>query len=200
VDSPDGPVILFPPYDNSGALAFLQAINFRYDHSLWRLQLDPNRPAELPIFPSDLTLTGYEDSDLRPYVDLINSAFLDHPVPLHVTSEQIEHIHASPSFDPAEIALIRTADGAMVGFSVASVDRKHDPPTGTINLLGVRREFRGRGLGRFLLIKGIERLQSLDVEQIELAVEAENEQAMRLYRSVGFEPVEEWQQWMRRAE
>ena len=38
-----------------------------------------------------------------------------------------------------------------------------------------------------------------DVEgkDIDLSVDAENENAVGLYRSVGFDPVEEWPQWMR---
>ena len=56
---------------------------------------------------------------------------------------------------------------------------------------------RGRGLGRWLLLWGIERLRSQGVARIELGVEANNDRAMTLYRSVGFDPVDEWPQWMR---
>lgn len=195
--SPDGPVVLFPPHNSADALAFLRAIDFQYDHSLWRFQLDLKRHEPLPTLPTDLVLTTYNDNDLATYVDLINTVFLDHPVPLYVTREQIVHVHESPSFDPANIALIRTPFGAMVGFCVTGSDRNENAAVGTINLLGVQREFRGRGLGRYLLLWGIERLRSVGLEQIELGVEAENEQAVRLYRSVGFDPVEEWPQWMR---
>lgn len=194
--SPDGPVILFPPHNSSLALAFLQAIDFQYDHSLWRFQLDSKRQEPLPMLPPDLLLTTYHDDDLVAYVDLINTAFLDHPVPLHVTREQIEHVHTAANFDSADVALIRTMSDELVGFCVTGSHRSDDTIVGTVNLLGVRRKFRGRGLGRYLLIWGIERLRSLGIEHIELAVEAENENAVGLYRSVGFDPVEEWPQWM----
>ena len=46
-------------------------------------------------------------ADILPYIDLINTAFADHPTPLRVTLEQIEHVHAKPSFDPAAIAILR---------------------------------------------------------------------------------------------
>ena len=195
--SPDGPVILLPPHNSALALSFLRAIDFQYDHSLWRFQLDPKRYEPLPTLPTDLDLTTYTDNDLVEYVELINTVFLDHPVPLHVTREQIEHVHTAPNFDAANVALIRTQSDEMVGFCVTGTDRSDDTVVGTISLLGVQREFRGRGLGRFLLVWGIERLRSTGFEHIELGVEAENEQAVRLYRSVGFDPVEEWPQWMR---
>ena len=196
--SPDGPVILFPPHNSATALSFLQAVDFQYDHSLWRFQLDPKRHEPLPMLPSDVLLTTYHDDDLAAYVDLINMAFLDHPVPLHVTRDQIEHIHAAPNFDAANVALIRTMSDELVGFCVTGSHRSDETIVGTVNLLGVRRKFRGRGLGRYLLIWGIERLRSLGIGHIELAVEAENENAVGLYRSVGFDPVEEWPQWMRK--
>jgi len=195
--SPEGPVILFPPHNSPDALKFLHAVGFRYDHSLWRFRLDPQRQEKLPPLTSDLSLANYRDDDLLPYIELINTTFLDHPVPLHVTREQIEHIHARSNFDPEAIALLQTSDGTMVGFCVTGEDQHEDPPVGIINLLGVKREFRGRGLGRWLLIWGIDRLRSVGLNTIELGAEADNEQAVQLYRSVGFEAIEEWPQWMR---
>jgi mycothiol synthase len=129
---------------------------------------------------------------------LINTSFADHPTALRVTIEQIEHVHGKPDFDPAAIAILRISDGAMIGFCITGMDRTVDPVLGSINLVGVIRDFRGRGLGRWLLLWGIERLRSQGITNIELSVDAENENAVALYRSVGFEPVEEWPQWMRK--
>ena len=194
----DGPLVLYPPHGNEGALAFLQAIGFGYDHSFWRFGLDPKQSISLPELPSDLELTGYTDDDIDPYIDLINTTFLDHPSPLRVTREQIEHIHGRSDFDPAAIAILRNRDGAMIGFCVTGIDRSGDHPTGHINLVGVLRDYRGRGLGRWLLLWGIERLRAMGITDIELSVEAENENAVALYRSTGFDPIEEWPQWMRK--
>lgn len=197
--TPDGPLILFPPHGNSGALAFLKALGFRYDHSTFRFRLGPDRIAELPTLPSGLSLATYRVEDLEPYIELINSAFEDHPTPLRVTREQVEHVHAKVTFDPAAIAIVRNPDGQMVGFCTTGIDRGTDPAVGSINLVGVLQPYRGRGLGRYLLIWGIERLQSLGLETIELSVDADNERAVELYRSVGFQAVEDWPQWMRSA-
>ncbi len=109
----------------------------------------------------DITISGYDVVEIEPYIELINTAFADHPIPLRVTREQIEHIHANPDFDPAAIAILRNDSGAMIGFCTTGVDRSIDPPAGSIRLVGVLREYRGRGLGRWLLIWGIE-LSPLD--------------------------------------
>lgn len=197
--TPDGPLILFPPHGNDGALAFLKALEFQYDHSTFRFRLDSGRKAALPTLPAGLTLATFRAEDLEPYIELVNGAFADHPTPLRVTREQVEHVHAKPTFDPAAIAIVRNLDGQMVGFCTTGIDRAADPAVGSINLVGVLQPYRGRGLGRYLLIWGIERLQSLGLETIELSVDAENERAVELYRSAGFQAVEEWPQWMRSA-
>ncbi|MCA9859822.1 MAG: GNAT family N-acetyltransferase [Thermomicrobiales bacterium] len=195
--SPDGPVVLFPPHGSEGAIAFLEAIGYAYDHSFWRFGLDPELPSPLPELPDDLSVGHYTDTEILPYIDLINTSFRGHPTPLRVTREQIEHVHGKASFDPASIAILRNESGDLIGFCTTSIDRDATPPVGHINLVGVLNEHRGRGLGRWLLLWGIHRLQSQGIDQIELSVDAENENAVGLYRSVGFDPVEEWPQWIR---
>ncbi len=197
VSTPDGPLNLFPPHGNDGALAFLSAVGYEYGHSSWRFVLTSPESVSLPELPNDVILTGYDAAEILPYIDLINSAFADHPTSIRVTLEQVEHVHAKPSFDPAAIGILRTTGGEMVGFCVTGVDRDENPPVGSINLIGVLEGYRGRGLGRWLLLWGIARLRSIGIDAIELAVDAENENAVGLYRSVGFEPVEEWPRWVR---
>lgn len=193
-----GPLVLFPPHDNEGAVAFLQSVGFRYDHSSWRFVLDPTRTLPRPELSALVLLDDYRDEDILPYIELINTTFLDHPTPLRVTREQIEHVHGQPQFDPAAIAILRDAQGQMIAFCATGVDRDVDPAVGEIKLVGVLPLYRGRGLGRWLLIWGIQRLRSIGIDTIELSVDAENENAVKLYRSVGFEPVEEWPQWVRK--
>jgi ribosomal protein S18 acetylase RimI-like enzyme len=52
--------------------------------------------------------------------------------------------------------------------------------------MGVRREWRGRGLGRDLLRDCLSRARSAGIEKVELEVYADNEAAVRLYESFGF--------------
>jgi ribosomal protein S18 acetylase RimI-like enzyme len=56
---------------------------------------------------------------------------------------------------------------------------------GHINLLGTVPEYRGRGVGRALLLIGIEYLRR-EVPIIELHVEGKNSNALALYKSAGF--------------
>jgi len=58
---------------------------------------------------------------------------------------------------------------------------------GGIYGLGVLPEYRGKGYGRAVLLKAIEKLKAVKAEQIMLQVAAENEKALSLYKSCGFE-------------
>jgi RimJ/RimL family protein N-acetyltransferase len=53
--------------------------------------------------------------------------------------------------------------------------------------MGLRAAYRGRGLGRRLIDRAIERAHALSIERVELMVRSPNVRAMRLYAAVGFE-------------
>ncbi len=57
---------------------------------------------------------------------------------------------------------------------------------GRIYMLGVDPDYRGRGLGRQLLVAGLSYLKSKGLRGVELTVDSENKGACVLYKSVGF--------------
>jgi ribosomal protein S18 acetylase RimI-like enzyme len=67
-----------------------------------------------------------------------------------------------------------------------------DSGRGWISTLAVARSDRGRGIGRALLLHAFADLQRAGARGLTLAVEAENESALELYRSVGLEVEREW--------
>jgi len=62
-----------------------------------------------------------------------------------------------------------------------------DSGTGGIYGLGVLPEFRGKGYGRAILIYGVEKLKDANSTEVMLQVAAENERALNLYQSCGFQ-------------
>jgi mycothiol synthase len=61
-----------------------------------------------------------------------------------------------------------------------------DARRGRIYMIGVDRRRQGKGLGRGVLAAGLEFLKSRDVQAVELTVDSENREALRLYEKVGF--------------
>jgi len=65
----------------------------------------------------------------------------------------------------------------------------HPPPEETVGHvmnIAIHPAFRGHGLGRFLLRRGLRYLRGLGASRVELEVRVDNRQAIRLYESEGF--------------
>jgi mycothiol synthase len=58
---------------------------------------------------------------------------------------------------------------------------------GQIYMLGVDPDYRRRQTGKKVLLAGINHLRNKDVQFVELTADGENEAALALYRSVGFQ-------------
>ncbi len=187
-----------PPYP--GPEAFARACGLRYHASLWRLRLDPATPPRPPAFPDDLVVRWLEPGvDEEAFVELVNEAFLDHPSPLVLDVDEVRHVHRRPGFDATAILLVapRADPGRLVGFCrVARWTDDDGSRTGEVKILGVRREARGRGLGRSLLRWGLEALRERGVDRVYLSVEGENASALRLYLDEGFVRDLEWPHWV----
>ncbi|MFL5824569.1 MAG: GNAT family N-acetyltransferase, partial [Solirubrobacteraceae bacterium] len=80
-------------------------------------------------------------------------------------------------------------DGRPIGWAAARVT---DAGRGEVRTLAVATDERGRGLGRALLLRAFGDLQRAGARDITLGVEADNESALGLYRSVGLEIEREW--------
>jgi mycothiol synthase len=82
--------------------------------------------------------------------------------------------------------------GAVVGFLHATATRRAH-----IHSLVVVRDYRGQGLGRVLMVHAMNALRRNGAVGFTLYVRADNAPAVRLYRDLGFEVVEEMETWQR---
>jgi mycothiol synthase len=187
------------PRDNPGALAFYRSLGWHYHHSLWSMRIDNDVDVPAPVFPPSVVRYPYHHDVIPRLTELINTIFLDHPTPLSVTIDQMTFVHTNPAFDPESLCLLAAADSpdTLVGFCRVGFDRSDDNRKGWIPLIGVRREWRRHGLGRELLNWGITYARQHDVSAVYLAVEGENERALRIYEETGFRRVEEWPRYGR---
>jgi mycothiol synthase len=90
-----------------------------------------------------------------------------------------------PHFSYEDVIIAET-DGEIAGYCWTEVDPAKGGREGRICMIGVSPEHREHGLGRRLLLAGLERLAEQGVGTIVLTVDSENQAACALYWSVGF--------------
>mmetsp|Transcript_11018 Transcript_11018/g.21598 ORF Transcript_11018/g.21598 Transcript_11018/m.21598 type:complete len:100 (+) Transcript_11018:2530-2829(+) len=73
----------------------------------------------------------------------------------------------------------------MIGAIVCKADQ-HKLKRGYIAMLDVKQAYRGRGIGKELVKRAIEKMKEEDVEEVVLETEVTNTAALRLYQSLGF--------------
>ena len=188
---------LWVPPDGAGR-EFAEALGFRYESSLWLLRLPDSIGVPSPDFGGEVSVRAVEPGVDEPGVaNLINTCFADHPSPLTVTVEAIRHTQRLATFNPGDVLLVAPRDrpADLIGFCRTEVLTGAGERRGDIRLLGVVPSWRGRGLGRELLRWGVAHLRSRRVDVVDLAVEARNERALRLYLETGFERAIEWPHW-----
>lgn len=173
--------------DHPGAAALAARFGFASVRTLLQLRVSPvPQPAALPDgLRIEAFRPGVDDDE---WVALNALVFAHHPEQGAVTAADLAERQAEPWFDAGDLLLARDADGRMIGYNWLKIEpaAADAPLVGEIYVIGVHPAASGQGLGRALMNAGFARLRDRGCEVAALYVEADNEPAVRLYRSLGF--------------
>jgi mycothiol synthase len=166
-----------------GAPGLLERHGYREVRRFYEMAIELDGTPPEPTLPDGLAIEPFREEEARPFHAALEESFRDHweytPRPFE---EWWEEKRNAPNYDPALWFLVR--DGTEV---VAIV--RNDPNRnggGWVGGLGVRRPWRGLGLGRALLLHTFGEFHRRGVNRVSLGVDAENPTgATKLYESVG---------------
>jgi mycothiol synthase len=126
------------------------------------------------------------NEDAEAWLEVNNRAFAWHPDQRDFTIDRLLEKEAEPWFDPDGF-LVHEIDGRMAGFCWTRIHADERPPLGEIFVIGVDPDFQGRGLGRPLVLAGLDWLAKKGLRNGILYTESSNVAARTLYDKLGFE-------------
>ena len=175
------------------AAVLLQSRGFQLVRHFWHMRIDVPDSYGQGLPPSGISITTLRSREELPVVHaVLDEAFADHWGHQPEVFEDWAVFRTSgSSYDPT---LWRLAwDGErLVGALIAVVLESR----GWVDVLGVQRSSRGRGIAAALLRQAFAAFAERDVHAVYLAVDAENATgATALYESEGMRVVKRWDLW-----
>lgn len=172
----------------------LERRGYRLIRSFYRMLIDLHEPPLPPEWPEGVTVSSLRRGDERTYYEVHQESFEDHWEHEPRTFEEwLKRTRESELFDADLHFLARAGDEpAGVVFCSQKLGR------GWVDVLGVRRRWRGRGLGAALLRQGFAALYDRGEREIALGVDAESPTgATRLYEREGMRVASKADLWQK---
>jgi mycothiol synthase len=139
-----------------------------------------------PGWPQGISVRTFDPAQIDDLYRAHIEAFADHWGEGVERKDDFRHqVLASPRFDPA-LWFLAWSGAEVAGYVGAKLEADEDPARGYVSLLGVRKAFRGRGLGEALLRQAFRELAARGKRGCDLHVDSDSiTGATRLYERVG---------------
>jgi mycothiol synthase len=170
--------------------AAAEADGWRPVRHSFQMRIDVHDDLPEPRWPEGITTSTMQPGDEHGLHEANNEAFADDwafvPEPFEQWSSEA---FGRENFDP-ELVLVAKEDGEVAGYSINGWHASGDPQFGWVGSLGVRPQWRRRGLATALLHQSFRDFRDRGATRVGLGVDAENPTgAVDLYERVGMRVV-----------
>jgi mycothiol synthase len=166
-------------------------MGYRHIRSSYHMLIEMDAPVPEPEFPEGITLRTYNpETDAEAVYRAEIDSFRDHfgfvEEPFEEGLKRFRHfVLEYEGFDPTLLFLAMDGD-EIAGINLCRPQSYDDPDRGWVGTLGVRRQWRKRGLGLSLLRHSFNEFYRRGKRKVGLGVDAQNlTGALRLYENAG---------------
>ena len=166
-------------------------LSYRYIRSSYHMLIEMDGPVPEPIWPAGITVRTYNPvTDAEAVYRADNNSFRDHfgfvEEPFEEGFKKFMHfMTGQEGFDPS-LWFVAMDGEEVAGISLCRPRAYEDPDLGYVNSLGVRRQWRKRGIGLALLRQSFNEFYRRGKRKVGLGVDAQNlTGALRLYEKAG---------------
>ena len=169
-------------------MALLEQHGFmRQEEQTLRMQRSLHNPVPAPQLPEGFIVRQLQgEQEVEEYVSLHREAFGT----AHMTVEHRLAIMSNPDYRPELDVVTVSPDGTFAAFCVCNINAEANAQSsqqeGEIGIIGTLPVYRNMGLGRAMLLEGLQRLKACGMSIAWLGTSSSNENAIRLYESVSF--------------
>lgn len=178
-----GHVHLWVPKPTAASDTMASAAGLQKGRDLLQMRVQLPAAADAPAIEVRPFRPGHDE---QAWLAVNNRAFANHPEQGGWTIDTLLEREAEPWFDPQGF-LLHERDGRLAGSCWTKIHRDSDPVLGEIYVISVDPDLHGHGLGRALTLAGLDHLAHKGVTVGMLYVDAANQAAVHLYRTLGFE-------------
>ena len=184
-----------PSIDELAADAY-RALGFAIVRHSFQMRVELAAPPEPPELPHGIAVRSMREGEEERIHAAHMNAFADHWDFHEQSFEQWRRWQRDREFFDPTLWFLALDGDEIAGFALCAPHFSGEPAFGWVDLLGVRPEWRRRGLGEALLRHAFRALYVRGFTRIGLGVDAESTTgAVRLYERVGMRPVRRTDTW-----
>jgi len=166
----------------TNSLRFVKKRGFKPYIYSWELQLDltTNNLTGNSLVDSKYHLRLAADNDSEEYIHMMQECF----------GHQVDDGHYRQMFADSSVKLLFLLDQSQI-VGMISIQYRDNVSTGYLFDIAIKEQYRGQGLGSFMISQAINIIKKHNMQKASLVVDGANKKALSLYEKLGFHVVDE---------